>query len=144
MYTPHKYSNVNLSERGVNSINRLYTFPAGSQLAGLNAQYPLQCTNIDSIIMQIAGGSAESQFQKTMNSIHAQKPAGGKCKYRRFKALSGVLQDVKLPKELLDKLKKMQKCGYSGRFCIRQSIYSMLHLLKMICLRLLLLILKEV
>ena len=72
MYTPHKYSNVNLSERGVNSINRLYTFPAGSQLAGLNAQYQLQCTNIDSIIMQIAERRADFSLPDTEKTLSAR------------------------------------------------------------------------
>lgn len=109
MYTPHKYGNVSLSERDINSINWLYTFPAGSSLSSLNAQYSVQFNNIDDIVMHIAGGQAESQFQKTMNSIQAQKRnlLEENANIGDLKRYQASFQDVKLPKDLMDKLKKM-------------------------------------
>ena len=109
MYTPHQYGCVNLSERDVNSIRWLYTFSYGSNISSLNAQYSLNFDNIDDIVMQIMSGSAESQFQKTMRSVHTPKRNlfEENSNIGDLKKYQVAFQDVKLPKELADKFKKL-------------------------------------
>ena len=109
MYTPHKYGIVNLSQRDINSIKWLYSFPFGSTASSLNAQYSTQCQNIDDIVDCIISGNSESQFQKTMNNIKTQSRnlMEENANIGDLKRYQVAFQDVKLPKDLLDKFKRM-------------------------------------
>ncbi len=108
MYTPHRYGVVNLSERDINSAKWLYSLPLSTSVSSLNAQYSTSFGSIDDIIMHIASGRAESQFQKTMNNIKVQSRnlVEENVNIGDLKRYQVSFQDVKLPKELSDKFRK--------------------------------------
>ncbi len=109
MYTPHQYGQVKLSERDINTIRWLYNLPLGSSASSLNQTYSTNYSNIDDIIMYIEGGNAESQFQKTLNSIKTPKRnlQEEQDKLAQIRKFQMSIQDIKLPKEISDKFKDM-------------------------------------
>ena len=110
MYTPHRYGVVNLSKRDVDTVNWLYSLPLSATAASLNAQYSTSFNNIDDIVMHIAGGNAESQFQKTMNNImrSSRNLVEENVNIGDLKKYQVSFQDVKLPKELSEHFRKMK------------------------------------
>ncbi|MGM9994693.1 MAG: matrixin family metalloprotease [Candidatus Avigastranaerophilus sp.] len=108
MYTPHQYGIINLSERDINSVRWLYTFPYGTTLESLNRTYSLDCTSIDDVIMKITRGEAASNFEKTLRSIN--KPSRNLEEEQRnlaeIKKFQMSLQNIRLPKEITDKFKE--------------------------------------
>ena len=109
MYTPHRYGVVNLSQRDINSVNWLYSLPLSASISSLNAQYSTSFNSIDDIIMHIAGGNSESKFQKTMKNLNMQSRnlVEENANIGELKRYQVAFQDIKLPKELSDKFKKM-------------------------------------
>ena len=109
MYTPHQYGQVRLSQRDINSVCWLYNFPLGSSVKSLNQTYNTNCNNIDDIVMQIAGGNTESQFQKTLNNIKtpSRNLEDEQNKLAQMKKFQLSIQNIKLPKEITDKFKDM-------------------------------------
>ncbi len=109
MYTPHQYGQINLSNRDINSIRWLYSLPYGSSIDSLNKEFSLNLSNIDDIIMKIAMGETESEFQRTMNSINVphrdlEEEQKKLAEMRKFQM---SIQNIRLPKEITDKFKDM-------------------------------------
>lgn len=109
MYTPHQYGSINLSERDINSVRWLYSLPLSASANSLNAMYSTNYTNIDDIVMHIASGNSESKFQKTMNNIKQSNRnlMDENANIGDLKRYQVAFQDIKLPKELSDKFRKM-------------------------------------
>lgn len=109
MYTPHQYGVVNLSKRDIESVKWLYSLPYGSSAASLNSLYSTNYANIDDIVMHIAGGKAESKFQKTLNGIKIphRNLEEEQDKLAQMKKFQMSIQNIKLSKEITDKFKKM-------------------------------------
>ena len=109
MYTPHQYGIVNLSQRDINSVYWLYSLPYSASCAALNAKYGTNFNNIDDIILHISSGSGQSQFQKTMNNIRHQSRnlVEENANIGDLKKYQVAFQDIKLPKEMADKFRKM-------------------------------------
>lgn len=108
MYTPHQYGVVKLSPRDINSIRWLYSLPYGTSVDSLNKTYSLNYNNIDDIIMKIALGEVESEFQKTMNNIRILRRnlEEEQDKLAQMKKFQMSIQNIKLPKEIADKFKE--------------------------------------
>ncbi len=109
MYTPHQYGSVNLSQRDINSVRWLYSLPLSATISSLNAQYSTNYNDIDDIILHIVSGKGESKFQKTMNEIKMQSRnlVEENANIGDLKRYQVSFQDVKLPKELFDKFRKI-------------------------------------
>lgn len=109
MYTPHQYGQINLSNRDINSIRWLYSLPYGASVESLNKEFSLSCSNIDDIIMKIAMGETESQFQKTMNSVKTPQRdlEDEQKKLAEMRKFQMSIQNIRLPKEITDKFKDM-------------------------------------
>ncbi len=109
MYTPHKYGIVKLSKRDIDSVRWLYRLPLGTSVKTLNNTYSTNFTNIDDAIMLIAGGNAQSKFQKTLNSINYTNRdlEDEQNKLAQMKKFQVSIQNIKLPKEITDKFKDM-------------------------------------
>ncbi len=109
MYTPHRYGVVNLSQRDINSVQWLYDLPYGTSVESLNNAYSTNYNNIDDIILHIESGGAESQFQKTLSSVKVKTRdlEDEQDKLAQIKKFQMSIQNVKLPKEIADKFKKM-------------------------------------
>lgn len=109
MYTPHQYGVVGLSKRDIDSINWLYSLPYGASAKSLNELYSTSYANIDDIVMHIASGGAESQFQKTMNSISSQPKRDledEQDKLAQIKKFQMSIQHIQLPKDIANKFKE--------------------------------------
>ena len=110
MYTPHQYGITNLSQRDIDSVRWLYSLPYGASTSSLNATYGTNYGNIDDIILHIAAGDIESEFQRTMNNIQ-QAPKRNLEEDQQKLAQMGrfniAIQNIRLPKEISDKFKDM-------------------------------------
>ena len=109
MYTPHQYGVVNLSKRDIASLLWLYNLPYGSSAKSLNEIYSTHYGNIDDIIMHIESGNAESEFERTLKQLKKPKRdlEEEQKKLAEIKKFQMSLQNVKLPKEIIDKFKDM-------------------------------------
>ena len=111
MYTPHQYGLVKLSQRDINSVQWLYDLPYGTSIESLNNIYSTHYANIDDIIMHIASGELESEFQKTLTDISKKTKTRNlqdeQDKLAQIKKFQMSIQDIKLPKEITDKFKEM-------------------------------------
>lgn len=108
MYTPHQYGIVNLSQRDINTVNKLYDLPYGASLKSLNSAYSLNCTSIDDIIYQISTQKPESAFQKTLKNTkvptrNLQEEQDKIAEIRKFQM---SLQNIKLPDDIAKKFRK--------------------------------------
>lgn len=110
MYTPHQYGVVKLSQRDINSVRWLYDLPVGSSAKSLGSAYSLNYQNIDDVIMHIATkGKNESQFNKLLKSTgnNYRNLEEEQDKLAEIKKMQMAMQNIKLPKEMLDKFKNM-------------------------------------
>ncbi len=109
MYTPHQYGVVNLSKRDIASLLWLYNLPYGSSAKSLNEIYSTHYSNIDDIIMHIESGNAESEFERTLKQLKKPKRdlEEEQKKLAEIKKFQMSMQNVKLPKEIIDKFKDM-------------------------------------
>ena len=111
MYTPHQYGVVNLSVRDKNSIQWLYSLSYMTTVSSLNAKYATNYSNIDDVIMHIAMKKGESQFQKTINEesirLQTRNLLEENANIGDLKKYQVLFQDIKLPKELSDKFKRI-------------------------------------
>ncbi len=109
MFTPHKYGIVRLSKRDINSVKWLYSLPLGTSAETLNNTYSTSYTDIDDIIMQIAGGNIESEFHRTLKRMNYPKRnlEEEQDKLAQMKKFQISIQNIKLPKEMSDKFKDM-------------------------------------
>ncbi len=109
MYTPHQYGVVGLSKRDIDTLNWLYSLPYQASAKSLNELYSTSYANIDDIVMHIASGGAESQFQKTMNSISSQPKRDledEQDKLAQIKKFQMSIQHIQLPKDIANKFKE--------------------------------------
>lgn len=108
MYTPHQYGVVRLSQRDIDSLIWLYSLPYGASVESLNNTYSLHCNNIDDIVMKIALGDAESEFQRTMNSIKIPRRdlQEEQDKLAQIKKFQMSIQNIRLPKDIADRFKE--------------------------------------
>ena len=109
MYTPHQYGTVKLSQRDINSACFLYDLPYGTSANSLNSAYGLHYKNIDDIIMHLAKTPKESEFERILNntSVKTRDLLEEQDKLAEIKKFQMSMQNVKLPKNLQDKFKKM-------------------------------------
>ena len=109
MYTPHQYGVVKLSQRDINSVRWLYDLPIGASVETLNSKYSIAASNIDDAIMMISGGSRNSEFAKLLKSSKSNHRdlTDEQDKLAEIKKMQMAMQNIKLPKEMLDKFKNM-------------------------------------
>jgi hypothetical protein len=109
MFVPHQYGSVRLTQRDVDTVQWLYTFPAGAAAKDVAKAYGLHMTNIDEIVQYLLKNNPKSEFEKIMGSLEApsrdlleeQTNLGEIRKYY----LS--LQDIKLPDEIKKQFKDL-------------------------------------
>lgn len=108
MYTPHQYGIINLSQRDINSVRWLYSLPYGASVKSLNEAYGLNYNNIDDIVMKLATGHVESQFERTMKNtkIPHRDLEEEQAKLAEIKKFQMAIQNIRLPKEIADKFKE--------------------------------------
>ena len=110
MYTPHQYGVVKLSQRDINSVRWLYDLPVGTSAQSLGSAYSLNYQNIDDVIMHIATkGRSESQFDKMLKATNGnfRNLEEEQDKLAEIKKMQMAMQNIRLPKEMLDKFKNM-------------------------------------
>ena len=107
MFVPHQYGTVRLTQRDVNTVQWLYTFPAGASVQDIAKAYSLHMNNLDEIVAYLLKNNPKSEFEKIMGSLEApsrdlleeQTNLGEIRKYY----LS--LQDIKLPDDIKKQFK---------------------------------------
>lgn len=110
MFTPHQYGVVKLSQRDINSVRWLYDLPIGTSIETLNSKYSINASNIDDAIMMLSNaGSKNSQFAKILRETgtNHRDLTDEQDKIAEIKKMQMAMQNIKLPKEMLDKFKKM-------------------------------------
>ena len=107
MFVPHQYGSVRLTKRDVNTMQWLYTFPAGAHINDIAKAYSIHMQNLDEIVDYLVKNNPQSEFEKVMGSfdvpqrdlLEEQANLGEIRKYY----LS--LQDIKLPDDIKKQFK---------------------------------------
>ncbi len=110
MYSPHQYGIIRPSKRDIASVKWLYNLPLGTSARSLAKTYSISSNNIDDIIMQIASGNVESEFQKTLNNLNIPPSRNLEDEQKQLaemKKFQLSIQNIQLPKEIRDKFKDM-------------------------------------
>lgn len=107
MYTPHRYGVVRLSQRDINSVRWLYKLPLGTSIETLNAKYHANFSSIDDAIEKICGGQNKIQQTQSHSVSSGRNLADENARIAELKKRQILMQNIKLPKEMLDKFKGM-------------------------------------
>ncbi|MBR6163145.1 matrixin family metalloprotease [bacterium] len=108
MFVPHQYGSVRLTQRDINTMQWLYTFPAGAHVKDIAKAYSIHMQNIDEVVDYLLKNNPQSEFDKVMNSIE-QQPARDlleeQANLGEIRKYYLSLQDIKLPDEIKKQFK---------------------------------------
>lgn len=109
MYTPHQYGVTAISKTDALSLIWLYRLPWGTPPNEIALKYGIASSDIDDVIAKLTHEKHKSEFEKVKDSIHIEEKnlleeQARIAELKKYTVLA--LQDVKLPKEVYDYIKK--------------------------------------
>ena len=109
MYTPHQYGVTSISQADVMSLIWLYRLPWGTPPNEIAAKYGIASSDIDDVIAKLTNEKHKSEFEKVKDNIKVEEKnlleeQARIAELKKYTVLA--LQDVKLPKDVYNYIKK--------------------------------------
>lgn len=107
MFVPHQYGSVKLTQRDIDTIQWLYTFPAGAHIKDIAKAYSIHMQNLDEIVNYLVVNKPQSEFEKVMGSFETQTRdlLEEQTNLGEIRKYYLSLQDIKLPDDIKKQFK---------------------------------------